>query len=580
MTSIGSPLSHAAFLLALVVAWAPSPAFADRAQPVEATVMIRVIGQVRVLKGLDSRGWRPKLLDLPEIEVGTGSGFIVSQDGWIVTNQHVISNERFEAIVEGEKLEVSIDVQRIEVLLPSSGDSQPFRRYVASVYTTDPEDDLAILHVGGSGLPYLGLGDSDAIGVGEAVSAVGYPYGRLLELAKPESDDALPAASVSTGSVSAFRTDGGNMRRLVQVTAPLNPGNSGGPIVDAEGYVVGVAQSRITRANAIGFGVPINRVKRLLALRGLDASLPVELLSAGPLLTANGKGVTIRPPAGYEDRSPVRLRLDAASASPARPSSNDTDSPEELALRIDRVATAQPMEQLERGLVGDGIFERFAGTTARRTGPPAALKGRALAGYATGTQSTTGAPWKIVYLIVDLGREKVVARYIGTADTIVANRSLLQASLAELEVSPLLTAEVSKPVAAQLTARATPAGVPEVEAWVVEPGLPWLCATGLASPSAGVAMSPPGDFTVALRATWHDAESDAPHAARQCSPQPGRYGPASYTARADAFGIAYQVEGVFVAQGDRGMWQLEVIAPVNKSSFLGSVFADWFKAIR
>jgi serine protease Do len=263
------------------LALAPPPALADRAQPVEATVMIRVIVQVRVLKGLDPRGWRPKLLDLPEIEVGTGSGFIVSPDGWVVTNQHVISNERFEATVEGEKLDVSIDVQRIEVLLPASGDAQPFRRYVASVYATDSEDDLAILHIGGGNLPYLGIGDSDALDVGDAVSAVGYPYGRLLELAKPESDDSPPAASVSTGSVSAFRTDNGSARRLLQVTAPLNPGNSGGPIADAEGYVVGVAQSRVTRANAMGFGVPINRVKRLLTLRGLDASLRVERLSAG-----------------------------------------------------------------------------------------------------------------------------------------------------------------------------------------------------------------------------------------------------------------------------------------------------------
>ena len=302
-----------ATLLAMAFALAAPPAFADRAQPVEATVMIRVIGQVRAVKGFDVRSWRPKVLDLPEVEVSTGSGFIVSPDGWVITNQHVISDEKFETTIEGEKVEVSISVQRIEVLVPSSGDTQPYRRYVASVFAIDADDDLAILHIGGSNLPYVGLGDSDALLVGDAVNAVGYPYGQLLELAKPESDQSIPATSVTTGTVSAFRTDAGKERRFVQVTAPLNPGNSGGPIVDAEGYVVGVAQSRIRSAVAIGFGVPIERVKRLLVMRGIDASLPVELLSPDRCWRRPAKGSASACPLAT---TIVRL-CDSASTRPA-----------------------------------------------------------------------------------------------------------------------------------------------------------------------------------------------------------------------------------------------------------------------
>ena len=89
-------------------------------------------------------------------------------------------------------------------------------------------------------------------------------------------------------------------------------------------------------------------------------------------------------------------------------------------------------------------------------------------------------------------------------------------------------------------------------------------------------MSPAGDFTVALRATWHDGRTDAAAAARHCSTDPGTQGPASYAARADLFGISYQVEGVFVVDG-RGMWQLESIAPVTKSRFVAAAFADWIK---
>lgn len=573
----GGFASPTALLLTCLFAVHASSAFADRSQPVEATVMIRVIGQLRVVKGLDSRSWRPSLLDLSEIEVGTGSGFIVSPDGWVVTSQHVISNEKFEATLEGERVEVSVDVQRIEVLLPVSSDTPPFRRYVASVYATDSEDDLAILHIGGSNLPYIGLGDSDAIEVGDAVNAVGYPYGRLLELVRPATDESLPAVSVSGGTVSAVRRDTGNQRRLLQVTAALNSGNSGGPLVDAEGYVVGVVQSRIARANAIGFGVAINRVKQLLAGRGLDASLPVELLSPGVMLTAAGKGLSLRLPGGFEDRSPLRLRVEAVSLSPARPPSAADGVSEELTLRIDRVATAQPIEQLERALLSDGTFERFGGATPRRVPQPPALRGRVLSGHGTGSH-TDGATWKVVYQIVDLGREKIVARYIGSADTVAANRAVLQASLADLEANPLLTAEITRPQQARWLARSTTAGVPVVDGWIVEPGLPWQCAP-LPAPASGTAMSPPGDFTVALRATWHDAATNAVNAARQCSPEPGRYGPTSYTTRADAFGIAYQVDGLFVPQPGRGMWQLEVIAPANKIGFITAVFGEWAKAL-
>ena len=579
MTAPDGPRRTAA-LLALAFGLTAAPAVADRAQPVEATVMIRVIGQVRAVKGADARTWRPKVLDLPEVEVSTGSGFIVSPDGWVVTNQHVIANEQFETVIEGETVEVSIDVQRIEVLVPSSGDTPPYRRFVASVYATDADDDLAILHIGGSNLPYVALGDSDALDVGDAVNAVGYPYGNLLEVARPDSDRAIPSASVTTGTVSAFRADLASQRRFVQVTAPLNPGNSGGPIVDAEGYVIGVAQSRLRRANAIGFGIPVNRVKHLLMMRGLDASLPVDLLSPGHVVATAGKGISIRVPAGYDDRSPLRLRVEATSLSPARPSTDAAGATQELALRIDRVASTQPKEQLERALLSDGVFEPFSGAAnPRRAAIGGPARRQVIAGHASGTHSTSGAPWKVVYAIFDLGREKIVARYSGSADSVAANRSLLQASLAELEASALLTAELARPAPSNWSARSPAVGVPTMEGWVVEPGLPWQCATGLPAPAGGVVMSPVGDFTVAFRATWHEETTDAAAVARRCSAQPGRQGATSYATRADSFGIAYQVEGVFVPQEGRGMWQLELIAPATKSAFVSAAFADWIRTI-
>ena len=201
-----------------------------------------------------------------------------------------------------------------------------------------------------------------------------------------------------------------------------------------------------------------------------------------------------------------------------------------------------------------------------------------LAGHATGSD-VNGDRTKLVYMIVDLGREKVVARYNGSADTVAANRSLLHASLAALDVSPLLTAEVVRGVQANWAAASF--NLPTVDGWVVEPGAPWPCAAGLPQPSQALTMSPPGDFTVALRAAWHGgAMKDLAAAARTCSVQPGRFGETSYAARAAAWGVTYQIEGVFVQLLGRGVWQLEMITPVDKGRFVSDAFSEWIKAVQ
>jgi hypothetical protein len=567
----------------MALVWIPSAT--ARAQPVDGTVFVRLIGHVRVLRGGDER-WREQLLNLRDVEVGTGSGFLISPQGLVVTNHHVISGETFPVLVQGQKLEVAIDVVRIEIVLPSDSPTLPARRYPASVYAVDTELDIALLNITGHDLPYVAIGDSDAVVAGDSASAIGYPLGALLELDKSDADT-IPSPSVTTGAISALRTDVGGERRYLQVSATLNPGNSGGPIVDAEGYAVGIAQSRIRNASNIGFAVPINRVKRLLQVNGLDTNLPVALLAPGALIADAAKGLSIRAPGGFDDRSPLRLRVEASIGVPTTRTARGADAvpPSELALRIDRLATGQSVEQLERALLTDGVFERFTGTgLPRQSRTRNDNSRRAIVGHASGVDPTTGDQAKLVYAIVDLGKEKIVARYAGPADTIAANRSLLHASLADLEISPLLTGEVTRAVQSSWasTGRSVADGlsIPTIEGWVVEPGLAWQCATGLLRPSAGLAMSPVGDFTVALRATWHAASTeDATSTARKCSPKPGAFGETSYSARAAAWGVTYQVEGVFVHVPGSGVWQLEMITPVEKSRFVAGVFGEWIKAV-
>jgi S1-C subfamily serine protease len=574
-----------ATLLAIAFAVASTPSFAARATPLEATVFVRLIGHIRVLRGEDERVWREQLLDLREVEVGTGSGFIISAQGWIVTNHHVIRGEKFTALIRGQKLEVSIDVVRIEVVLPSDSPGQSPRRYAAFVYAVDQELDIALLRVSAADLPYVGLGDSDVVVPGDPMNAVGYPFGGMLDLEKVKTADATPAPSVSTGALSALRSDSAGERRYLQLSATLNPGNSGGPIVDSEGYAIGVAQLRVDNASAIGFAVPINRVKRLLQSHGIDSSLPVDLLAAGGFIVDPAKGLSVHVPVGFEDRSPVRLRLDATSSGRStRAAVADGRLSEDLALRIDRVATGESVEQLERALLTGGLFERFHAVGDAHRLPSRTDTGRrVLAGHASGSDST-GDQLKLVYTIVDLGKEKIVARYTGRADLVAANRSLLHASLAALEANPLLTAEVARGVQANWisTIGSAPArfNLPTVDGWVVEPGAPWQCAAG-PQPAAALTMSPLGDFTVALRAAWHSASvKDVTSAARKCSPQPGGFGETSYVARAAAWGVTYQIDGVFVQFPGSGVWQLEMITPVEKGRFVSDVFAEWIKAIR
>ncbi|HEY4232316.1 MAG TPA: trypsin-like peptidase domain-containing protein [Lacipirellulaceae bacterium] len=155
---------------------------------------------------------------------GSGSGFIVTPDGYALTNSHV-AGDRAQLMAEtadGDKL-------RVEVI----GD--------------DPATDLAVLRLAASGLPHAQFGDSAALRVGQLVIAMGSPLGLQ--------------STVSTGVVSAVGRsmrgrDGRLIENVVQHAAPINPGNSGGPLVDSRGRIVGINTAIIAMAQGIGFAIP------------------------------------------------------------------------------------------------------------------------------------------------------------------------------------------------------------------------------------------------------------------------------------------------------------------------------------
>jgi len=164
---------------------------------------------------------------------GAGSGVIIAPDGYILTNDHVVQGAD----------EISITLQ--------NGGS-----YEASLAGNDPATDLAVLRAGGSGFPYATLGNSAELKAGQLVIAIGNPFGFQ--------------STVSTGVVSALgralrSREGRLIESIIQHTAPLNPGNSGGPLVDSRGRVIGVNTAIIGMAQGIGFAIPSDTARWIVS---------------------------------------------------------------------------------------------------------------------------------------------------------------------------------------------------------------------------------------------------------------------------------------------------------------------------
>jgi putative serine protease PepD len=178
--------------------------------------------------------------DTPEGQA-TGSGFVVSKDGLIVTNDHVVDG-----------------ASQVQVKIGTSDKAQD-----ATVVGADPSRDLALLKVDAGNLPTLSLGDSSTVNVGDPTYAIGNPFGL---------DHTLTTGIVSALQRSLQAPDGAKISGAIQTDAALNPGNSGGPLINADGQVIGVnSQIQTGSSNGaeggnvgIGFAIPSNTVKSFI----------------------------------------------------------------------------------------------------------------------------------------------------------------------------------------------------------------------------------------------------------------------------------------------------------------------------
>jgi len=168
-------------------------------------------------------------------EVGGGSGFIISADGLVVTNKHVVSDDQAEYMV----------------LMNDE------KKYPAKVLARDPVNDLAILKIEAKDLPMVELGDSDNLKAGQSVIAIGNALGEFRNTVSVGVISGL-ARSITAGGAGTSE----NLTNIIQTDAAINPGNSGGPLLNIAGQVIGINTAVAQGAQGIGFAIPINEMKQ------------------------------------------------------------------------------------------------------------------------------------------------------------------------------------------------------------------------------------------------------------------------------------------------------------------------------
>jgi len=206
----------------------------------------------------------------PQIEQGSGSGFIVSQDGYILTNNHVVQG-----------------ADRVTVRLYDN------REFAAKTIGTDPNTDIAVIKILTTGLPTVRLGDADSTKIGNWVLAIGNPLGEAFTF------------TVTAGIVSAkgrglqgLNSGGLAIQDFIQTDAAINPGNSGGPLVNVRGEVIGINAAIASETgfySGYGFAIPINIARTVMT----------QLIATGHV-ERSVIGVSVLP-VGQEDAEDVKL---------------------------------------------------------------------------------------------------------------------------------------------------------------------------------------------------------------------------------------------------------------------------------
>ncbi len=280
-------------------------------------------------------------------QTAQGSGFIISSDGYILTNNHLVG--------EAKKVEVELEDER---------------NFTAKIVGSDPESDVAVIKIDAKDLPYLELANSDNLEVGEWVVAIGSPFGLK---------STLTAGIVSaTGRSNVGLT---TYENFIQTDAAINFGNSGGPLINLDGKAVGINSAILGPSGniGIGFAIPMNMAKNIFEqlrdtgeiVRGFLGVLPQDIDSemAGMFGLDNGKGVAITEvtpesaadKAGFK-RYDVVLEIDHKAVNTASEFRS-------------RIARYKPGEKVDITVWRDGEKKTLTPTLDKRPSPKELAKG-------------------------------------------------------------------------------------------------------------------------------------------------------------------------------------------------------------
>jgi S1-C subfamily serine protease len=218
---------------------------------------------------------------------GSGSGILFTPDGFLLTNHHVVQG-----------------AERLRIRLQDGGEVE------GHVVGADPWTDLAVVQASASGLPYAAFGDSAKLRVGQLVVAIGSPFG---------FESTVTAGVVSALGRTLRSITGHLVDNVIQTDAALNPGNSGGPLVDSRGLVIGINTAVIQPAQGICFAIPINMAKHILpqllqhgrvvhgylGIHGRGVPIPRALARRYELLQEQGVEILSVEPDGPADQAGV-----------------------------------------------------------------------------------------------------------------------------------------------------------------------------------------------------------------------------------------------------------------------------------
>jgi S1-C subfamily serine protease len=261
----------------------------------KATVFVRVQGS----------NWR-----------GSGSGFVVWADkdsALVATNYHVVASPEFEKKSRLTPAEVAKSLKLPTVTAVFDGGTKTERSLKAEAVAADPETDLAILRVTGLKDPPtpIDIAGSPKLFETMSVYSFGYPFGQALAVAKGN-----PNVTVGKGSISSLRNDDTGELSVVQIDGALNPGNSGGPVVDTKGKLVGIAVATVKNGQGIGFAVPAAELGKMMKGRLGGVQMTATKVADGKL-TVMAEVAVIDPTAAFRGVTLHYAVIDAKAKRPA-----------------------------------------------------------------------------------------------------------------------------------------------------------------------------------------------------------------------------------------------------------------------